>query len=65
MEVTKKTVATKYKQGNGWIVSSYNTHYKSWELSEELTYWGACARVKSTRERWNTINQEYDNEYPV
>ena len=61
--VTKKTVASKYRQGNGWIVSSYSPQYGGWTTSDEMSYWGACAAVKDARERWNTKTQKYDEYY--
>ena len=59
-KVTKKTVACKYRQGSGWIVSSYSPQYDGWTTSEEMSYWGACAVVKNARETWNTKKQKYD-----
>lgn len=64
-KVTKKTVASKYRQGTGWVVSSYNPKYDSWVLSSEMSYWGACADVKSAREAWNTKKQEYEFELTI
>ena len=58
--VTKKTVASKYRQGSGWIVSTYNPQYDGWTTSGEMSYWGACAAVKNAREAWNTKTQKYD-----
>ena len=58
--VTKKTVASKYRQGSGWIVSSYSPQYDGWTTSDEMSYWGACAAVKDARETWNTKTQKYE-----
>lgn len=58
--VTKKTVASKYRQGCGWIVSSYSPQYGGWTTSYEMSYWKACAVVKDARERWNTKAQKYE-----
>jgi hypothetical protein len=57
--VTKKTVASKYRQGNGWIVSSYSPQYDGWTTSDEMNYWAACTVVKNARETWNTKTQKY------
>lgn len=64
-KVTKKTVATKYRQGTGWVVSLYNPKYDGWVLSNEMSYWGACASVKEAREAWNTKKQEYEYEFDI
>lgn len=61
-KVTKKTVAMKYRQGTGWVVSSYCPPYDSWIVSSEMSYWGARAVVKALRESWNTKKQEYEFE---
>lgn len=63
--VTKKTVASKYRQGRGWVVSSYCPPYDSWIVSSEMSYWGARAAVKALREAWNTKKQEYELEEEV
>jgi len=59
MNVTKKNVASKYRQGSGWIVSSYSPKYQTWITSNEMQYEAACASVKKSRERWNTKEQRY------
>ena len=59
-KVTKKTVAIKYRQGNGWVVSSYSPQYDGWTTSDEMSYWAACALVRAAREKWNTKKQKYD-----
>lgn len=59
-KVTKKSVASKYRQGSGWIVSSYIPQYDGWMTSDEMSYWRACASVKFAREAWNTKAQKYD-----
>lgn len=61
--VTKKTVASKYRQGLGWVVSSYCPQYDSWTLSGEMSYWAACASLKDAREAWDTKNQGYEYEF--
>ena len=58
--VTKKTVATKYRQGNGWIVSTYNKQYNTWTLSQELSYSVACRAVRDARKQWNTEIQNFE-----
>ena len=63
MSVTKKNVVYKYKQGNGWIVGTYDTKFKTWVLSHTMSYWQACARCKLTREQWDTKNQSYRDPY--
>ena len=35
----KKT--TMYKQGSGWIVSSWSDRYQAYVLSGEMSYWAA------------------------
>jgi hypothetical protein len=59
--ITKKTVASKYRQGDGWIVSSYSPQYDSWYLSGEMSYQRACTSVKEDKRDWNTKKQCYDN----
>jgi len=61
MFITKKIVASKYRQGGGWIVSIYVPLYDSWELSVEMDYWHACAAVKEARQSWNTRLQKYED----
>jgi len=41
----EKHKSTMYRQGSGWIVSSWSDRYQAYELSGELTYWSARARV--------------------
>lgn len=59
-KVTKKTVASKYREGTGWIVSSYCPKYDGWVASSRMTYWAACASLKECREAWNTKLQSYE-----
>ena len=49
MTVTQKNVATKYRQGRGWVVSSYCPQYKAWSTSQEMTYRAACQAVAEAR----------------
>lgn len=58
--VTKKTVASKYRQGNGWIVTTYSPQYDGWMTSGTMSYWSACAAVRDAREAWNSKKQKYD-----
>lgn len=37
----------KYRQGNGWVVSSWSDHYNCYVLSHEMSYTAACERVKN------------------
>ena len=57
--LSKKDVAYKYRQGNGWIVGTWDTTTKSFRLSGEMTYWLACSLIKSTRNDWDTKTQTY------
>jgi hypothetical protein len=59
MKVTKKTVASKYKQGSGYIVSYYSMMYDSFVTSGEVPHWKACSLVRECREHWDTRKQEY------
>ena len=58
--VTKKTVASKYRQGKGWIVSYYAPIQDTWFLTGELTYPVACTYVREYRKSWNTGKQDFD-----
>lgn len=40
---------TMYRQGSGWIVLAWSDHYKSSELSGELTFQVARQRVQEAR----------------
>ena len=57
--VTKKTVASKYRQGREWIVSSYSPGYDAWAESHAMSYYSACNAVKNARESWDTRKQAY------
>ena len=59
-KVTKKTVASKYREGTGWVVSSYCPQYDGWVASSKMSYWEACASLKEARETWNTKKQDYE-----
>lgn len=62
-KVTKKTVASKYREGGGWIVSSYRPANDTWVLSSPQPYRVACAMVRAAREDWDTDAQQYATSY--
>jgi len=62
--ITKRTVASKYRQGNGWIVTSYDPTVNAWRISSEMTYWAACNRVRDRRSDWDTKTQSYNEARP-
>ncbi len=61
MKVTKKEVASKRRQGAGWIVVTYDPQYDGWVESREMSYSAACSAVKEARETWNTKKQRYED----
>jgi len=58
--VTKQQVASKHRQGNGWIVLTYDPRVDTWRESHEMSYPAACHAVREAREDWNTAKQQYN-----
>jgi hypothetical protein len=38
--------ATKYKQGNGWVVSYWSSDRECYRITDEMSYTAACRYVK-------------------
>ena len=58
--ITKQQVASKYRQGDGWIVSTFDPQVNAWRESHEMSYFAACRLVRESREDWNTEKQNYN-----
>jgi hypothetical protein len=57
--ITKSEVASKHRQGHGWVTVIYDPTVNSWRESHEMSYWSACSRIRDARETWITKKQVY------
>ena len=60
MGATKRTVASKHKLGNGWVVLTYDPYYDAWVESHPMSYHAANNALREARETWNTKTQSYE-----
>ena len=62
MNVTKKTVVSKYKMGDGWVVSQYDPEMEMWRESHPMDFYAANRALREARESWDTKTQSYREE---